>query len=309
MSLHLFEAFGLFFGLVFGSFLNVCIARLPKHASIVHPGSHCPQCGTPIRWYNNIPILSWLLLRAHCRDCKAPISLQYPVVELLTGLWFALAARHLSEMLASVTLMTDPSIRGSVEVLGFGAVGFLLIGLLVMDWQTHLLPDAFTLTGIGLAAFLVCTQAIFLGPKEGQILLTSHSIHLTSAGSAGPDTGNVFLTGPEALVFGRLFAVVGVAAMLLLIRWLYQAIRHREGLGLGDVKLLAMIAAFLGFWPAILALFIGVLTATGYAVFLLVRGRAVLASKLPLGTFIALGGLISAQFGNRLIEAYATLLR
>jgi len=193
-------------------------------------------------------------------------------------------------------------------VLPVAILGFLLIGLMVMDWQTMTLPDSFTLTGIAIALFLVCTQAIFLGPNEDQVRLTKRSLHLTSPGGV-TDSGNVFLTGPESLIFGRVAAVCGVALLLLAIRWLYRAIRHREGMGLGDVKLIAMIAAFLGFWPAILSLFIGVLVASLYGVLLLIRGRAIATSKLPFGSFLCAGGLFAAVFGNRLIDMYIALLR
>jgi leader peptidase (prepilin peptidase)/N-methyltransferase len=210
----------------------------------------------------------------------------------------------------------NPGVQTSAEwwvahtlaALAMAILGFLLIGLLVMDWQTMILPDAFTLTGIAIALFLICTQAIFLGPNEDQIHLTKHSLHLTSPGGV-TDNGNVFLTGPESLIFGRIAATCGAALLLLLIRWLYRAIRHREGMGLGDVKLLAMIAAFLGFWPAILSLFLGTLLAALYGLTLLARGRAGAASRLAFGSFLCAGGLISAQFGNRLINMYIALLR
>ena len=202
------------------------------------------------------------------------------------------------------------TVEFTVFLLIFGAVtilGFLLIGLIVMDWQTGLLPDAFTLTGIAAGLFLICTQAIFLGPTEDQIVLT-RPIHITSAG-ATTNPGNVFLTGPEALIGGRLFAVVGVALFLMAIRWLYRKLRHREGLGLGDVKLLAMIAAFLGFWPAVLSLFVGAFAASVYAVFLLLQGKATATSKIPFGSFLAAAGLFAAQFGDRVIDAYSQMLR
>jgi leader peptidase (prepilin peptidase)/N-methyltransferase len=308
--LYLYETVGLVFGLLFGSFLNVCISRLPHRESIVHPHSHCPQCGAAIRWYDNIPLLSWLFLRGRCRDCHRPIPLRYPLVELATGLWFALVVFEL------LTSSPNPGVQTSAEwwvahtlaALAMAILGFLLIGLLVMDWQTMILPDAFTLTGIAIALFLICTQAIFLGPNEDQIHLTKHSLHLTSPGGV-TDNGNVFLTGPESLIFGRIAATCGAALLLLLIRWLYRAIRHREGMGLGDVKLLAMIAAFLGFWPAILSLFLGTLLAALYGLTLLARGRAGAASRLAFGSFLCAGGLISAQFGNRLINMYIALLR
>ena len=140
------------------------------------------------------------------------------------------------------------------------------------------------------------------------MLLTKHSLHLTSPGGV-TDRGNVFLTGPESLIFGRIVAVCGAALVLLLIRWFYKAVRHREGMGMGDVKLLAMIAAFLGFWPAILSLFVGTLSAAVYGVVLLARGKAGATSKLAFGSFLCFGGLVAALYGNRLIDSYIALLR
>jgi leader peptidase (prepilin peptidase)/N-methyltransferase len=289
-----------FVGLIFGSFLNVCISRIPKGESILHPRSHCPQCGASIRWYDNLPLLSWLILRGRCRDCKQSIPWRYPLVELAVGFWFMMQAIQIQSAPSSVIYI--------LEVSSLAILGFLLIGLIVIDWQTLTLPDAFTLTGIAIALFLICTQAIFLGPTEDQVLLTKHSLHLTSPGGV-TDHGNVFLTGPESLILGRIAAIVGAALILLIIRWLYKALRHREGMGLGDVKLLAMIAAFLGFWPSILSLFIGVLIASLYGAILLLRGKARRTTKLAFGSFLAIGGLISAQYGDRIINAYTALLR
>jgi leader peptidase (prepilin peptidase) / N-methyltransferase len=309
-------------GLLFGSFLNVCISRLPRHESIVRPGSHCLSCEKPIRWYDNLPVLSWILLRGRCRDCKRSIPWRYPLIELAIAIWFAKVANPIqlywdvsrpenAAVFAAFGLHWVPFSAFSQEIIfavGLAILGFLLIGLMVMDWQTMKLPDAFTLTGIAVGLFLVCVQAIFLGPNEDQVRLTKHSLHLTSPGGV-TDNGNVFLTGPESLIFGRIAAVCGAALLLLLVRWVYKAVRHREGMGLGDVKLLAMIAAFLGFWPSILSLFIGVLLASLYAVFLLIRGRAIATLKLPFGSFLCVGGLVAAMFGNRLIDMYIALLR
>lgn len=305
----IFQLVSFLIGLLFGSFLNVCISRLPKHESIVTPRSRCPECGKPIRWYDNFPLLSWIVLRGRCRDCKGAISWQYPAVELAVGFWFFLTGRELLVLqLAKASTLSGPTPAEYIEVLALAILGFLLIGLMVMDWRTMILPNAFTLGGIFIALFLVCTQAIFLGPNEDQVRLTKHSLHLTSPGGV-TDNGNVFLTGPESLIFGRIAAVCGAAFLLLAIRWLYKAIRHREGMGLGDVKLLAMIAAFLGFLPAILALFIGTLAAGVYGAFLLARGKAGATSKLAFGSFLCLGGLVSALYGNRLIDMYIALLR
>ena len=297
-------------GLLFGSFLNVCISRLPKHESIVKPGSKCPQCGARIRWFDNLPILSWLILRSRCRSCKAAISWRYPLVELAVGFWFYIVGQELFLLqLAKVSRLSGPTPAEYIGAFAFAVLGFLLIGLMVMDWETMLLPNAFTLPGIAIGLFLVCIQAIFLGPGEDQVVLnTTHQLRLNSPGSF-ISRGNVFLTGPEALIFGRIVAVCGAAVLLLLVRWLYKAIRHREGMGLGDVKLIAMIAAFLGFGPAILSLFIGSLAASIYGMFLLVRGKAGATSKLPFGSFLCVGGLIAALYGNRLIDNYIALLR
>jgi leader peptidase (prepilin peptidase)/N-methyltransferase len=294
-------------GLLFGSFLNVCISRLPKHESIVAPRSRCPECGKSVRWFDNIPLLSWILLGGRCRDCKHRISIRYPIVELVTGIWFLVAGAHLIQLQLSDTLGLG-RLSTSIDILTFAILGFLLIGLMVMDWQTMVLPNAFTLSGIAIALFLICTQAIFLGPKEDQVLLTKHSLHLTSPGGVS-DNGNVFLTGAESLIFGRIVAICGAALLLLLVRWVYRAVRHREGMGLGDVKLIAMIAAFLGFWPAVLALFVGTFAAGIYGALLLVLGKAGATSKLAFGSFLCAGGLVAAMYGNRLIDSYIALLR
>ncbi len=200
-------------------------------------------------------------------------------------------------------------IVGATTALATALLGFLLIGLMVMDWQTGLLPNEFTFGGMAAAFLLVCSQAIVLGPGEGQVVLnSSKQLRLRSPGSFAAQ-GNVFLTGPESLIFGRLAAVVGVALLLLAIRGAYKALRKRDGMGLGDVKMLAMVAAFLGFWPAMLALFVGVLAAAVYSVGLILRGRAGASTRIAFGSFLAVGGLLAAVFGQRVIAAYSLLLQ
>ena len=308
----LYQIAGIVLGLLFGSFLNVCIARLPQHESVITPRSRCLHCSTTIRWYDNMPVLSWLLLRGRCRECRAPIAWHYPLVEFGTGAWFwlcvntSLAAHSRSHDFGGS--FTDNDAQQLIVSFSLAILGFLLIGLMVMDWQTLHLPDAFTLTGIAIGFFLICTQTLFLGPTEGQVRLANHHITLRAPGS-GRAEGNLFLTGTEALIFGRIAAICGAALILLLIRWGYKAARKREGMGLGDVKLIAMIAAFLGFSPAIVALFAGTLAASVYGVVLLARGRANGLTKLAFGSFLSAGGLFAALFGNRLIEMYTALLR
>ena len=307
-SLLLAELLGFFFGLLFGSFLNVCIVRIPLGESIVKPTSRCIRCGHAIRWYDNIPVISWLLLRGRCRDCSDPISWRYPAVELATALWFAFCGLRMWETWHPAVHTLHSFIPfWTFQTIGLAVLGFLLIGLIVVDWQIQRLPDAFTLMGIAIGMFIVCFQAIFLEPGEDDITFTSKHLRLSSPGSFAA-RGNVFLTGPESLIFGRLAAVCGAALLLLLIRWAYKAARKRDGLGLGDVKMLAMVAAFLGFWPAILTLFFGVLLASVYATGLLLRGKAGAATRLPLGSFLGVAGLIAAVFGESLIAWYKTLL-
>ncbi len=299
-----FELPAFLLGLLFGSFLNVCISRLPQHLSLSKPRSHCPHCLHPIAWYDNIPLLSWILLRARCRHCKQPISWRYPAVELAFALWLAFAARTAFPLLTP-GLSSNAFATVSVNALTFAILGFLLIGLLVMDWQTHTLPDAFTLTGTLLGFLLLCVRAAYLAPHDYDLLLHGRN-PLTSVGG-NVDPGNVVLTGSEHLVLGRLLAIAAIAGLLLFLRFAYQTLRHRDGLGLGDVKLTAMLAAFLGFWPAMLALFLGVILCSGYALTLIARNRATATTRLPLGSFLAIGGLLAALLGTPLIAWYTSL--
>jgi leader peptidase (prepilin peptidase)/N-methyltransferase len=312
-----FELPAFLLGLLFGSFLNVCISRLPEHRSVVKPRSHCPRCLAPIRWYDNVPLLSWVLLAAKCRHCKAAIPWRYPAVELMTGLWFALMATKIIPfsvgMPYRVTNLEAGAVTTGIPIyLGIGGLGllilgFLLIGLLVMDWQTHTLPDAFTLTGTAIGFCIVCVQAIFLPRGVYDIHMNpKFSLRMSSPGSFASQ-GDVFMTGPEHLVYGRLLAICVAAAIPWLIRALYKAVRKREGLGMGDVKLMAMIAAFLGFAPAMLALFIGVLLGAFYGVILLARRRATSTSQLPLGTFLCIGGLVAALLAEPMLAWYRGL--
>ena len=295
------EFVGFLLGLLVGSFLNVCIVRVPRDESVVSPGSHCMACGHGVRWYDNIPVVSWLMLRGRCRDCGAAIPARYLAVEVATGLWFGIAGGKMWGAFSQTATNTQTEWGAifAVAAVGFAVLGFLLIGLIVIDWQLQRLPDAFTLSGIAIGLFLVCTQAIFLGPTDDQIVLNSaKQLRLSSPGSF-TSRGNVFLTGPEALIFGRVAAVCGAALILLAVRWGYRALRKRDGMGLGDVKLLAMVAAFLGFWPAVLTLFGGVLLASVYGMVEMIRGRASGSTRLAFGSFMGVAGLAVAIFGMR----------
>ncbi len=302
-------------GLLLGSFLNVCIVRVPRGESVVAPGSRCVGCGHAVRWYDNVPVVSWFVLRGKCRDCGVGISWRYWVVELAVGLWFARIGARLWYVTHLYTISSGDFIPTVSQVvnyclaeIGIAILGWLLIGLIAIDWEWQRLPDAFTLGGIAAGMFLVCVQAVFLGPKDDQVVLNSaHQLRLSSPGSFA-SRGNVFLTGPENLIFGRLLAVCGAALILLAVRWIYRALRKRDGLGLGDVKMLAMVAAFLGFWPAVLTLFFGVTLACVWALWLMARGKAGAMTRLPLGSFLGVAGLVVAVVGNAVIGWYRGLL-
>jgi len=305
-----FELGGFLLGLLLGSFLNVCISRLPEHESVVKPRSRCPECGHSIRGYDNLPILSWVLLGAKCRDCGKRISWRYPAVELAVGLWFLRTANQIVLLeRAKVSRSIGSTPQEYVAILGSAILGFLLIGLMVMDWKTQRLPDAFTFPGIAIGFVLTCIHAALLAPGEGDIALNpTHQLRMSGPGSFQA-RGNVFLTGTEAMVLGRVAAILGAALILLTVRWVYKAARGHQGMGLGDVKLLAMIAAFTGFTGSLVALVVGVLSAAVYAVALLMTRRATAHSKLAFGSFLCAGGLFAASWGERLVDWYTGFWR
>lgn len=244
------------FGLVIGSFLNVCIYRLPRDQSIVWPASRCTTCGREISWFENIPVLSYAILRGRCRTCGDRISLMYPLVEVVTaGVFVAVAAAFGLSWLLPIRLL----------------FGCAMIVLLVIDLQHQILPNEITLPGIvvGLAASLVAEP----GWRDALI---------------------------GALAGGGL---------LSLVAWGYERIRHQEGLGFGDVKMLAMIGAFLG-WKLMLLTLVGAsLLGSLTAGVLMLAGRADSQSKLPLGTFLAIAAVPVSLVGNTVVNWYAAFYR
>jgi len=274
-----FTFFAFLVGLAFGSFLNVCIVRLPQDESVIRPRSRCPNCQTPLRTRDNVPLLSWLLLRGRCRSCRWQIPLHYPLVELATGVLFAVCFLHFGTGVHTLQAMT---------------LSFLLLGLMVMDWQTGLLPDDLTLGGIFVGILLYILSVYALPEPRGQLILTA----------------------PEMAIVIRLLAIAGAALLPLAVRWIYRKIRKREGLGLGDVKMLAMIAAFLGFRQTMLTLFLAIVAGAMYALLLLRKNHMVTAEEpspwsatLPFGVFLGLAGLYSLFFGESTISLYMRFFR
>jgi leader peptidase (prepilin peptidase)/N-methyltransferase len=214
-------------GLAFGSFLNVCIYRLPRELSVVRPRSACPGCQTLIRSYDNIPVLSWLILRGRCRNCKIKISPRYLLVELLTGALFLACYAQFGPSLAT---------------LKYCALGFLLVGLIFTDAETQLLPDKMTLPGLGLG--MAFSLVVPVNDLASQFLSGVVSLPVSS------DMSWHLLS----LVDAALGAVVG-ASFIYGAGAIYLRARGVEGMGFGDVKLMAMIGAFLGVKLTIFTLF------------------------------------------------------
>jgi leader peptidase (prepilin peptidase) / N-methyltransferase len=214
-------------GLAFGSFLNVCIYRLPLGLSVVRPGSACPNCHEPIRFYENIPVVSWLILLGHCHHCKARISVRYLAVELLTGALFFTCFLHFGLTLAA---------------LKYCIFGFLLLGLIFTDAETHLLPDKLTLPGIVLG--FLFSLIVPVNDLASQLLPGLISLPVSS------DLSWHLLS----LIDSLLGAAVG-ASFIYGAGAIYLQARGVEGMGFGDVKLMAMIGAFLGVKLTIFTLF------------------------------------------------------
>jgi leader peptidase (prepilin peptidase)/N-methyltransferase len=262
------------FGAVIGSFLNVVIMRWPAGESIVFPGSHCPRCSAPIRPADNIPVLSWLALRGRCRDCREPISVRYPLVETANALlWAALALRF---------------------GLGFPLVVHAvfcsaLLAITLIDADHWLIPDAITLPGIA-----VGLAASFFMPPRGSMLAAflHHRLgldrlpgHLASLG---------FWDSLAALLLGGgLFYLVAVVS--------------RGGMGGGDIKLTAMMGAFLGLRDVGVGVFIGLLAGSVVGVGLMIAGRKTRKDAIPFGPFLALGGICAVFWGSALVEWYLNI--
>jgi len=294
-------------GLAFGSFLNVCVYRLPLGLSVISPGSACPHCGQPIRFNDNIPILSWLILRGRCRHCKASISPRYLVIELLTGALFVACYAWFGPTLAA---------------LKYCVFGYLLLGLIFTDAETQLLPDKMTLPGLVLG--LLFSLVVPVNDRLSLMLLGL--VYAPAAASTTP-----WLSLVQAL----LGAAVG-ASFLYGVGAIYLRARGVEGMGFGDVKLMAMVGAFLGIRLTILTLFGASIVGSiaGLSTVLVVwtkrtrrrmrcnhepvslarqRGweSASIALRrfpMPFGVFLGSMAMFAPFFGNRLVLWYWRLL-
>jgi leader peptidase (prepilin peptidase)/N-methyltransferase len=292
------------FGLAFGSFLNVCIHRLPRGLSVVRPRSACPGCNQPIRALDNIPVLSWILLGGRCRKCKAPISPRYAVVELVTALLFVLCF-----------LTFGPTLTA----LKYSVFGFLLLGLIFTDAETKLLPDKLTLPGMAMGFVF----SLLVPVEDLASLLLPGLVRLP----VSSDLAARFYSLADSL----LGAGIG-ASFIYGAGYLYLRVRGVEGMGFGDVKLMGMIGAFLGPRLTILTLFASSMAGAifGVSTMLVVwlkrtrrrmtRGHEPAASarkrawrsaqlvyryyEMPFGVFLGSMALLSAFLGDRFLAWY-----
>ena len=253
---HLELVMAFIFGICIGSFLNVCIFRLPEGKSIVHPPSSCPGCGAAIRLYDNIPVLSYFILRGRCRDCHTPIAFRYVLVELLGGL-----------MAVCVYFRFGPGMEG---IIYYAFMAALLV-ITFIDIDHRIIPDVISLPGIPLGV-----AASFFMPS---------------------------LSWADSLI-----GVLAGGGSLYAVAWGYVRITGKEGMGGGDIKLLAMIGAFIGWKGVLLTIFMGSAIGTLVGLAAMLAEKKNMKMRIPFGPFLALGAVISIFFGQELIGWYLTTL-
>lgn len=266
--MSIFYTFSFIIGACIGSFLNVCIYRLPKELSIIHPRSQCPSCASTIRWFDNIPILSILWLKFSCRHCQSHISLRYPLVEFLTGvltvllMWGYFSGQH------------------HLSYIFIGALCcYALIVITFIDIDYMIIPNEITLSGIILGLILspLCPQNLgALTPGEGLIQSVL-----------------------GILVGGGILLIIGTVAEW----WL-----KKEAMGMGDVKLMAMLGALFGWKAALITIFLGSLIGAIIGGLLMLIGRLEKGRHIPFGPYLAMAGFISILWADQMIEWYLHLI-
>ena len=271
------------FGAIIGSFLNVVIHRVPREESIVFPNSRCPSCGAAIAFYDNIPVLSYAVLGGKCRGCRARISPRYPAVELLTALLFAAVAYHDG---LSLALPFDLAF-----VTG-------LIALIFIDAEHMLLPNVITYPGTALALLVrIVVPFLTTTPYFDDLPSLSHGA----------------LAGLPVWAISIIGAVIGAligGGSLWLMGWTWEKLRGVEAMGLGDVKMMFMVGAYLGWRLTILTIFVGVLSGSAIGILWMMRkGQRNMQMLLPFGIFLGMGAIAAILIGSRIVDWYAGQFR
>ncbi len=253
---YLVEVFVFIFGLCIGSFLNVCIYRLPSSQSITRPRSHCPNCGELIRFYDNIPVLSYLVLRGQCRYCRKTISFRYPVVEILSGLF---------------ALVTFLKYGVTLEAIIYYVFITALLVITFIDIDHQIIPDIITLPGIPL--FFIAGFAL-----------------------------------PRLTYIDSIIGIFAGGGSLFLVAWVYQLLTKKEGMGGGDIKLLAMIGALIGWQGVLFTIFVASAVGTVSGILVMLKARKSMKLAIPFGPFLAIGGIAYIFIGPQLINWYFKVL-
>jgi leader peptidase (prepilin peptidase)/N-methyltransferase len=261
MGTGLQTALAFLFGCIIGSFLNVVRYRLPRKAGIVSGRSMCPECGRRIAWYDNVPIVSYAILRGRCRRCGWAIPLTYPVIEAATGIAFALVWHRFPP---------GPAVAYMV-------LSALLIVCAGIDYDLRIIPDKITLPGIVLGLLF--------------------SVTLLSTGS------------PQGSLVSSLLGIIAGGGTLFAVAALYKLVRGIEGMGGGDVKLMAMVGAFLGYKLALLTIFAGSLAGGIIGLFLVRRSSKGMKTSVPFGVFLSPAGIVCLLWGEALLRAYLDLIK
>ncbi len=267
----------LLLGLMVGSFLNVCIVRIPLAESVVFPHSHCPHCGTPIKPYDNVPVFSYLLLGGRCRSCQQKISWQYPVVEVLTGLTFWMTYRCLNLDARSIIL------------LGFFSAIWVLV---FIDLNHRILPNVITLSGIVLGLVFSLIAPV----QDG------------TAGFVLGLFGVRPLSGTWMSFLDSALGALTCGGFLWVVAEIYLRIRKIEGLGFGDIKLMGMVGAFLGVKLTLLTIMLGSLMGAVIGMIFIKLAGKDSRYELPFGSFLGLATIIAALWGRQIISGYARIV-
>ena len=271
------------FGAIIGSFLNVVIHRLPREESIVLPSSRCPSCGAVIAFYDNIPVMSYLMLGGRCRSCKVHISARYPAVEALTAfLWIAVVWRD-----------------GLSFALPFDLIFVTaIIALIFIDAEHMILPNAITYPGIAFALIARLALPYLMGTPHFEDL---------------PMLMNGVLAGMPiwaASLIGALMGALAGGGSLWLMGWIWERLRGIEAMGLGDVKMMFMVGAYLGWRLTILNIFLGVFSGSLIGIALMLRqGKRDMKMLLPFGVFLGIGAIAALLVGPQIVEWYAGQFR
>ena len=266
-------AIALFFGLAIGSFLNVCIARLPLDISVVAPRSHCPKCRKLIAWYDNLPILSYFWLGARCRRCNVARSARYPAIEALTAV-------------VSVLLILQYGLTPAWFV--YLVFSCSMIVLVMIDFDHRILPDVITLNGIWIGVL----ASVYLAPSSS---LASRLLSVVGVVGSGQRV--------EALT-ASLVGIVFGGGLLWAVREAFFRIRGIEGMGFGDVKMMAMVGAFLGLPLTLLTILLGSVVGSVIGLSVIKLFGKSRNYELPFGTFLGMGAIIAVLYGNDLIRLY-----